>query len=111
MQKYSEQATSTMSDDLELDPENMLMGRLLRQESELAALKMANEILRACVEISDAALRYVIDSLMEPIILHEIAEQVIDEDYKSYLMDGATVIDNFKMTLEMNKQRKKASQE
>ena len=84
------------------EPEDLLTARLIRQESEIAELKIANEIYSSALKFCDNFIGQLINSMPEPIILRDIAELLEDQLYRDYLHQHSKLIDLYKTTLDMN---------
>jgi hypothetical protein len=82
------------------EPEDLLTARLIRQETEISQLKAANDMYSNALKFCDTFICQIIESLPEPLILRDIAEQIKDQLYIDYLNEQARIIDLYKTTLE-----------
>lgn len=81
-------------------PEDLLTARLIRQENEIAELRVANDIYSAALKFCDGFITQIIDSMIEPIILRDIAEKIDDELYRELLFEYSKMVDLYKTTLD-----------
>lgn len=81
-------------------PEDLLTARLIRQENEIADLKVANDVYSAALKFCDGFISQIIESMIEPIILRDIAEKIDDELYRELLYKHSKLIDLYKTTLD-----------
>jgi Xaa-Pro aminopeptidase len=81
-------------------PEDLLTARLIRQENEIAELRAANDIYSAALKFCDGFIAQIIDSMIEPIILRDIAEKIDDELYRELLFEYSKMVDLYKTTLD-----------
>lgn len=85
------------------EPEDLLTARLIRQENEIAELRLANDIYSTALSFCDGFITQLIDGMPEPIILRDIADKVEDDLYRELLLQHAKLIDMYKITLSRNK--------
>lgn len=85
------------------EPEDLLTARLIRQEKEITELKAANAIYADALKFCDTFICQIIDSMIEPVILRDIADKIDDELYIEYLTHHARLIDLYKTTLNKTK--------
>jgi hypothetical protein len=81
-------------------PEDLLTARLIRQENEIAELRLANDIYSTALKFCDGFITQIIDSMIEPIILRDIAEKIDDELYRELLFEYSKMVDLYKTTLD-----------
>jgi hypothetical protein len=81
-------------------PEDLLTARLIRQENEIAELRAANDIYSTALKFCDGFIAQIIDSMIEPIILRDIAEKIDDELYRELLFEYSKMVDLYKTTLD-----------
>jgi len=84
-------------------PEDLLTARLIRQQNEIAELKLSNDIYSTALKFCDSFIQQTIDSMPEPIILREIAELIEDQLYIDFLNQHAKLIDLYKTTLDVSR--------
>lgn len=92
-----------IDDDNDIDCDSLLMGRLVRQELELAkydeALKELNKMYMEVYE----TLTQVIECLPEPEVIREVIEYNHGNPYNDYLNKIADYFDQLKISLEYTK--------
>lgn len=81
-------------------PEDLLTARLIRQENEITQLKLANDVYSTALKFCDGFISQMIDSMIEPIILRDIAEKIDDELYRELLYEHSKLVDLYKTTLD-----------
>jgi hypothetical protein len=84
-------------------PEDLLTARLIRQENEIAELKLSNDMYSTALKFCDSFIQQTIDSMPEPIILREIAELIEDQLFIDFLNEHAKLIDLYKTTLDITR--------
>lgn len=90
-----------IDDDTDVDPTDLLMGRLVRQELELEQYDKSLKTLNGLYIDACTTLYQIIDALPEPEVLRELCYLASDTDdvYNNYINDAANYIESLKMSL------------
>lgn len=89
-----------MSED---NPQDLLVKRLIRKEKEIEKLTALLDKYRKSYEVTEDIICKIIESLPEPIVFRDVANNIEDSLYKEYIFECANLFEVYKSKYEVVK--------